>query len=87
MNEEVLEVAQEATEAPQATSEPVEVPEVAPKAKKAHAVKESPRVIRAEAGDSYVSIGLRYAVDPRELVRINNNRPIREGVKVFLKEQ
>jgi hypothetical protein len=88
MNEEVLEPTQEVTEAPLTPSEPAKVTEEAPKAKKAQAVKESaPCCVRAEAGDTYITLGLRHDVDPRDLIRINNNRPIRAGVKVFLKEQ
>jgi hypothetical protein len=77
---------------------PVEVPverepeaEVKPKPKKVEKV-DVPTFVRAEAGDSYLSLAVRYfphkasGVVAPELVKLNRNRPVREGVKIQLKE-
>lgn len=85
----------------EALSEPVEAPEVAedpkPGRKKKEALAasdESPAFVRAEAGDTYLSLAERYASEfgatPREyaavLVRLNGSRVIRPGVRVRIKE-
>lgn len=84
MNEDELETP-ETAEALEA-----EVVEEAPKAKKEPKRPEVPAFIRAESGDSYLSIARKFfpdrapAVVAAELVKLNLNRPIREGVKVAL---
>jgi len=93
MNEDIVEPPQEE---PEVVLEPVETEEVsveAPKPKKAKKpVDDVPEWTRAEAGDSYLSLAIRFFPDRApgvcapELVKLNLNRPIREGVKIRLKE-
>lgn len=92
MNKELPEVV-EASDAPVTAPEPIEVVAEAPKPKKAPAVKDDvPDWVRAQAGDSYLSIAIRYfpnrapGIVGSELVKLNMNRPVREGVKIILKE-
>jgi hypothetical protein len=63
------------------------------KVKKARATENDvPNFIRAENGDSYVSIALRFCGDvkpsefARYLLAINNGAVVRAGSKIFLKE-
>lgn len=93
LDEETVEVPEEALSASVEASEPEVEQTPAPKKKSAQKVAEIPDYIRAEAGDSYLSIARRYLPEGRalsvwsaDLVRINRNRPIREGVKINLKE-
>lgn len=93
LDEEPVEVAQEALSAPLEPSEPVVEETPAPKKKSAPKASEMPDFIRAEAGDSYLSIAYRYLPEGKavgvfsaELVRLNLKRPVREGVKIYLKE-
>jgi hypothetical protein len=68
--------------------------EESPTAKKkaTHKTADVPDYVRAEAGDSYLSLAVRYfptqaaGVVAPQLVKLNLNRPIREGVKIKLKE-
>lgn len=91
--EGIPEAGQEAIEAPLSASEPEEEVQEAPKKKAAQKAAEVPDYIRAENGDSYLSIARRYLPEGRalgvfsaDLVRFNRNRPVREGVKIYLKE-
>jgi hypothetical protein len=74
-----------------ALKRPVEEPAGAKK-KATHKTADVPDFIRAEAGDSYLSIAVRYfptraaGIVAPELVKLNMNRPIREGSKIKLKE-
>lgn len=55
-------------------------------------VEEVPLWVRAEAGESYLSIARRYfpneapGLKSPQLVSLNQNRPLKEGVKVFLRK-
>lgn len=92
---EPVEAPVDAPDAPVDAEPVVDAPAAAPKPKKAQKGADStdlPDAIRAEAGDSYLSIARRYlpagravGVYAAELVTFNRNRPIREGVKVFLR--
>lgn len=93
IKEDIPEVAQEAADASENAPEVAGEPEEAPKKKSAPKAAETPDSVRAESGDSYLSIARRYLPEGRalgvwsaELVRINRNRPVREGVKIYLKE-
>lgn len=74
-----------------ALKRPVEEPASAKK-KATHKSADVPEHVRAEAGDSYLSLAVRYfptqaaGVVAPQLVKLNLNRPIREGVKIKLKE-
>ena len=89
---EPLEPTQEVTEGAVSDSETEEVIEIQPKARKASTV-DAPTCVRAEAGDSYISLAKRYFPDravsvvSAELFRINRQRQIREGVRIILKEK
>jgi len=73
--------------------EDVSIAEVPVKVKKVRATEsEVPYFVRAENGDSYVSIALRFCGDAnpdefaRHLLAINNGAVVRAGSKIFLKE-
>lgn len=80
-----VEVPQEAVEADLATSEPVEV--VADTPKPVKAVKSVPSTIRAEAGDSYLTIAIRWNLNARDLINLNNSKPVREGARIQLSKE
>lgn len=74
-----------------ALKRPVEESATAKK-KATHKSADVPDYVRAEAGDSYLSLAVRYfptqaaGIVAPQLVKLNLNRPIREGVKIKLKE-
>lgn len=98
-NEETVEpvvaetVKEEREDAPEAAVEPLEVSEDPKPKKRAEKAVERPDWVRAEAGDSYLSLARRWLPDQAPgiaapfLARINGKKPIRENVKIYLKEQ
>lgn len=87
-------------DAPVVDGLPTEDPAPAPKGKKAQKPADAPvdvignpvpDSVRAKAGDSYLSLAIRYfpnraaGIVAAELVKLNLNRPLGEGVKVVLK--
>lgn len=81
------------TEEVELVEEEVQVPRPARSKKQDVVVDDVPDFIRAENGDSYLTIALRFCGDvkpsefARSLLAINNGAVVRAGSKIFLKEK
>jgi hypothetical protein len=82
----------EPADEPEVVIEEIELETVEEPVADLNAVSEPPVWIRAEAGESYMAIARRYFPDSPgglkgpELVKLNMNRPLAAGVKVFLRK-
>lgn len=87
-NKSVRTIVEEQAEAPESTVEetaeetPVHVFEAT---EEVIASAQGDITIRAEVGDSYLSIAERYGVNVRKLAADNENTPVRTGTRIIIK--